>query len=140
MSHPETALGWLNAAGLFWQLVAYLGATLAALRLFSELKAEGAPRPFCVIAAVTRCLLGLKARGQRVDASDMLRFGSLALAALCLAMAGNTAFYLMHADWRELGAMQSLLWVINHIGMGSALMVALMGAHRRIVEGRADDA
>lgn len=66
----------------------------------------------------------------------MLRFGSLALAALCLAMAGNTAFYLMHADWRELGAMQSLLWVINHIGLGSGLMVALTGAHRLIVEDR----
>jgi hypothetical protein len=136
MSHPETALGWLNAAGLFWQLVAYLGAALAGLRLFSELKSEGAPRPFCVIAAVTRCLLSLRAQGQRVDASDMLRFGGLALAALCLAMAGNTAFYLLHADWRDLGALQSLLWVLGHIGVGSGLMVALTGAHRLIVEGR----
>lgn len=138
MDTPSTALGWLAAAGLVWQLVAYAGAALAGLRLFGALKSEAAPRPGCVIAATTRCMLGLAPSGLRVEASDMLRLGALGLAIAALAIAGNTALHLLVLDWGEISTRKFLLWVGGHIALGSALMIALTGAHRYIMEG--DDA
>lgn len=140
MDFPTTLAGWANALGLIWQITAYAGASLAALKLFSCLKSESAPRPFCVIAATTRCVIGRRPSGRRVEAADMLRLGALGMAGACMAMAALSASYLLDLDWRALGQGKSLLWVCAHIAIGSALMISLTGAERLIREGSAHGA
>ena len=114
MDAPTTPLGWLNAAGLVWQFVAYMG---AALGLIGTLGAVTMPRPFCTIAAATRCLLRLQPRGEQVEAVDMVRLGAVMIAGSCLAMAGNTTLYLFSAGWDGLGRSRSLLWIGAHVGL-----------------------
>jgi hypothetical protein len=139
MDTPSPPLGLLITAGLVWQMAAYLGAALAALRIFSAIRSARAPRPFCVIAAVTRCLIGARPLGAPVAALDMLRFAALLIFAVSLAITGLTARYFLSGAPQD-ADLQALLWVLCHIALGSGIMIALTGAHRHIVEGRADAA
>lgn len=125
---PETTLGWLNAFGVLWSVVAYICATIAGVRaLKCAYDAEGAPPPACLIVDTTRWFFGRPMSDRNWRGRDFMAVGVFGASLASAAFAALNFHYLIELSWRVLGREESLAWTLTHIASASSLMILHCG-------------
>ena len=93
---PETTLGWVNALGVLWSVVAYVCATIAGVRaLKCAYDAEGAPPPACLIVDTTRWFFGRPMSDRNWRGRDFMAVGVFGASLASAAFAALNLHYLL---------------------------------------------
>lgn len=129
---PETTLGWINAGGVLWSVIAYVCACIAGLRaLHCAYDANGAPPPACLIVDTTRWFFGCPMSDRQWRGRDFMAVGVFGATLSSASFAALNLHYLIELSWRDLGAEESLMWTFSHAASASALMVLHCGVALR---------
>lgn len=141
METPTTVLGWLNAAGLLWTVIAYAAATYAGVRaLTCAYQADHAPPPACLIADATRWLFGKPMSPRRWRGRDFMAVGVFGTMLASAVFAALNLHYFLDAGWRSLGGEESLAWTLGHIASASSLIILHCGVFLRFSKIQTDGA
>lgn len=129
---PQTFLGWVNAAGVLWSVVAYICATIAGIRaLRCAYDVHGAPPPACLIADTTRWFFGRPMSSRQWRGRDFMAVGVFGASMASIAFAALNLHYLLELSWRVLGREESLAWTLTHVASASSLMMLHCGVALR---------
>jgi len=140
MDAPTTLLGWLNAAGLLWTVIAYGFAVVAGVRALScAYRADHAPPPACLIADTTRWLFNRPLSERQWRGRDFMAVGVFGATLASASFCALNLHYLLDLGWRTLGgAEESLAWTFTHVASASSLIILHCGVALRFSKIKAD--